>query len=96
MYAYAYCILTGYWVLYKKYKIQEQPQITDFSTEVIPEFLGKISTWHNNSIHRDIGTLDSLEMAQKDLKLSLPWKEIDEWQADFTKHQIHKMIRNCL
>ena len=76
--------------------IRDNKEVKDFSTEVIPEFLGKISTWHNNSIHRDIGTLDSLEMAQKDLKLSLPWKEIDEWQADFTKHQIHKMIGNCL
>jgi len=72
--------------------IRDNKEIKDFSTEVIPKFLGKISTWHNNSIHRDIGTIGSLEKAQKDLKLSLPWKQNDKWQRDFTKHQIHKMI----
>lgn len=38
----------------------------DFSTEVIPNFLGKINTFHNNIYHRDIGTYTSLELAKSD------------------------------
>lgn len=38
----------------------------DFSTEVIPNFLGKINTFHNKIYHRDIGTYTSLELAKLD------------------------------
>jgi mannose-1-phosphate guanylyltransferase len=38
--------------------------VIDFSTEVVPRFLGRISTFHNDVYHRDIGTLDSLLRAQ--------------------------------
>ena len=40
---------------------------TDFSTEVIPYFLGKIATWVNKDYHRDIGNINSLKRAQVDL-----------------------------
>ena len=66
--------------------------VTDFSTEVIPAFIGKIATWHNDSIHRDIGTIDSLLKAQLDNKPSLPWPDKDEWQISFDAHNIHRMI----
>jgi len=32
--------------------IENNPEITDFSTEVIPQFIGKIATWENKNIHR--------------------------------------------
>jgi mannose-1-phosphate guanylyltransferase len=35
----------------------------DFSTEVIPHYLGKIFTFHNSVYHRDIGTMESLKQA---------------------------------
>lgn len=38
----------------------------DFSTEVLPKFLGRINTYHNNIYHRDIGTVESLKKAQKE------------------------------
>jgi mannose-1-phosphate guanylyltransferase len=38
----------------------------DFSTEVIPHFMGQITTYLNNVYHRDIGTFSSWEEAQKD------------------------------
>ena len=38
----------------------------DFSTEIIPKFLGKINTFHNDIYHRDIGTPASLELARSD------------------------------
>lgn len=36
----------------------------DFSTEVLPKFLGKINVYRNSIYHRDIGTLRSLEIAR--------------------------------
>jgi len=39
----------------------------DFSTEVIPHFLGRINTFLNKEYHRDIGTLESYATAQIDL-----------------------------
>jgi mannose-1-phosphate guanylyltransferase len=36
----------------------------DFSTEVIPAFLGKMNTFHNNIYHRDIGNPSSLKLAR--------------------------------
>jgi len=36
----------------------------DFSTEVIPYFLGRIQSWHNPGYHRDIGNVASLLAAQ--------------------------------
>jgi len=74
--------------------INKNNQVTDFSTEVIPAFIGNIATWHNHSINRDIGTIDSLLRAQQDLKPTLPWADKDEWKISFDSHSIHKMIRD--
>jgi len=38
----------------------------DFSTEVIPAFLGKMNTFHNDIYHRDIGNPSSLELARSE------------------------------
>lgn len=37
--------------------------IVDISTEVLPNFLGRIMTYENRTYHRDIGTLESLAKA---------------------------------
>ena len=44
---------------YQSYK----PKITDISTEIIPMNLGKIFTYVNSQYHRDIGSLQSLRLA---------------------------------
>lgn len=36
----------------------------DFSNDVLPHFLGRMTTFHNDIYHRDIGTLASLARAQ--------------------------------
>jgi len=36
----------------------------DFSIDVLPNFMGKINTYLNNTYHRDIGNLESYGMAQ--------------------------------
>jgi mannose-1-phosphate guanylyltransferase len=38
----------------------------DFSTQVIPHFLGRIATFHNAAYHRDIGTKESLLAAERE------------------------------
>lgn len=40
----------------------------DFSNDVLPKYLGKINTYLNNTYHRDIGTLESYALAQKEIK----------------------------
>lgn len=39
-------------------------RVIDLSTEVIPRFIGRIVTFHNNGYHRDIGTPESLRLAR--------------------------------
>jgi len=38
--------------------------VIDLSTEVLPQFIGRICTYHNRLYHRDIGTLESLGRAE--------------------------------
>ena len=40
----------------------------DFSTEVIPEFMGRIFCWHNGVYHRDIGNPESYQKAQAEFR----------------------------
>ena len=40
------------------------PQPNDFSTEVIPNLLGRINTWHTSKAFLDIGTPEALKTAQ--------------------------------
>jgi len=42
--------------------------VIDFSTEVIPRYLGRINTFHNDIYHRDIGTPESLHAAQPEYR----------------------------
>jgi mannose-1-phosphate guanylyltransferase len=39
-------------------------RVIDLSTEVLPSFLGRICTYHNDCYHRDIGTPESLRCAE--------------------------------
>ena len=41
-------------------------EFIDFSTEVIPHYMGRIYAFHNNVYHRDIGTIESYESACKE------------------------------
>jgi len=43
----------------------------DFSTEVLPHFMGRINTFHNGIYHRDIGTVESLLAAQIDFPAAI-------------------------
>jgi len=39
--------------------------VVDFSTDVLPSYVGLIQTFFNDTYHRDIGTLDSLQKAEE-------------------------------
>jgi mannose-1-phosphate guanylyltransferase len=40
--------------------------VIDLSTEVLPEYLGRIHVFHNADYHRDIGTPESLALAERE------------------------------
>ena len=72
--------------------IRAHPWATDFSTDVLPEFLGRIATWHNHGIHRDIGVLGSLLEAQRDPPMLEENCPVDDWARTFRVHPIHSNI----
>ena len=72
--------------------IDEHPDISDFSLEVLPYFMGSIATWKNSDIHRDIGALDMLKLAQSDSQPNSFWSGIDSWQKEFLNNPIHQLI----
>ncbi|MFA6189473.1 MAG: nucleotidyltransferase family protein [Sulfuricurvum sp.] len=43
-------------------------KIIDISTEVLPNYIGKINTFKNDIYHRDIGTIESYALAQIEIK----------------------------
>jgi len=46
-----------------------EDEVIDFSTKIIPSFMGKINTFHNNAYHRDIGNIQSLNSAKIEFAL---------------------------
>ncbi len=71
-----------------------RPWIKDFSTEVIPHFIGKIATWQNTGNYRDIGTPQILKKAQLDSKPEMNWDNNDLWSIKFKDNPIHNQINN--
>ena len=72
--------------------IKKHPNISDFSTEVLPHFMGSIATWKNCEIHRDIGAFPELKLAQSDQKKTFCLAKTDNWQKKFQIHPIYKKI----
>ena len=75
--------------------IRQHPDVTDFSTEVIPEFLGRIAAWENTHIHRDIGAIEALLVAQKDPHPKPCWVSSDTWMRDYLKHPVHEYLSDA-
>lgn len=74
-------------------------EIVDFSTEVIPAFMGRIYAAHNSGIHRDIGTIENLRLAQSEYQWSSPMPASnDVWQTMLSKDDsaLEKTIRTVL
>jgi len=72
--------------------IECHPEVTDFSTEVLPQFMGRIATWENCNIHKDIGTIEMLREAQLDQCENQLEGKNSQWQQDFLNNPIHNLI----
>jgi len=71
--------------------MRRNPHITDFSTEVLPHFMGQIAAWHNAEYHIEIGVIEMLLLARE----SAPVKKgvDDAWAQSFYKHEVHDLIK---
>lgn len=76
--------------------IEDHPDISDFSKEVLPNFMGSIATWNNCGIHRDIGALPMLQLAQSDPQPKSYWPETDTWQKKFLSKPIHQQLAQAV
>ncbi len=47
-----------------KFLASLKKEVIDLSTEVLPKYLGKMQAFHNTDYHRDIGTMESLKLAE--------------------------------
>jgi mannose-1-phosphate guanylyltransferase len=77
--------------------LNNHPEVNDFSTEVLPKFIGRIATWHNNHVHIDIGTPHSLLAAQQSLSIRMSNKsaiEMNDWEKWFARHPIHEQLKH--
>jgi mannose-1-phosphate guanylyltransferase len=72
--------------------VANREEAVDFSLDVLPHFLGKIATWKNDNIHRDIGQVSVLKNAQKDRWELPPWSADSNWQSSFLRHPIQTMV----
>ena len=72
--------------------LKKYPDSTNFSTDILPRLLGYIATWENREIHRDIGTIGSLQKAQSDKIPVICWQEKDQWQHEFEKTSIFQEL----
>ena len=72
-----------------------RPEITDFSTQVLPHFIGRIAAWHNEGIHIDIGSIEALREAQAAASYeAVAISETkDDWSLQFASHPIHAQIK---
>ncbi len=68
------------------------PEYSDFSTQVLPYFMGKIATFQNSGIHRDIGVIEELNKAQFDRHDFGEVLEQDQWAIDFLQLPIHRLL----
>lgn len=76
--------------------LNENQAISDFSTEVLPNYIGRIATWQNTGVHRDIGTVEALRAAQRDPLPELLWSDGDQWSSNFKASQTFANLTSSL
>lgn len=75
--------------------IVDNPDIDDISEGVLPHFFGRIQSWFNPDVLRDIGTIEQLRRAQLDPALSLHGTD-DEWQSRYVESSEFNEIQKRL
>ena len=68
--------------------------VLDFSTQVIPRFLGRIFVYSNRLYHRDIGTMQSWRMSQQEFpRYALPPRRKESYAGYFrTPEKLGKLL----
>lgn len=77
--------------------LNEHPEVNDFSTEVLPKFIGRIATWHNEHIHIDIGNPESLLEAQGCLSIRMSGRNgpnDEAWSRLLAKYPIFEQLKH--
>ena len=65
----------------------------DFSTQVLPGFIGRINTWHNSVYHRDIGTVESFLLAQAEYtSFNYSVSSNSFWQGFWIDHEHENLL----
>lgn len=77
-------------------EIANNSAISDFSTQVLPNYIGRIATWHNGNIHRDIGTPETLALAQNDPIPDNFQPTTDDWRSEFLRHPIQQQVTDLV
>lgn len=77
------------------------PSITDFSTEILPHFIGRMNSFHNDLYHRDIGNVTALTEAQREIRnkpqaMSLISSVPSYWSADEARQNRLRQFQACL
>jgi mannose-1-phosphate guanylyltransferase len=69
-----------------------QKPMIDFSTDVLPHYVGRIATYHNAVYHRDIGNIESLMAAQIECPQpnAVPEGNKDWWRGYFGANSLTK------
>jgi hypothetical protein len=55
--------------------------------------MGRIATWHNDHIHRDIGTPEALGVSQKDPRPDIPKPKDDDWRHSFLQNEVLEQVK---
>ena len=76
--------------------IKSETAITDFSTQVIPNFLGKIQASHTSTYLKDIGTIDRYLQANSEFKQTHPLPSCNAWAKIVEKYGITEKIKEGL
>ena len=61
--------------------IANDPNISDFSTEVLPRQVGQMVTWQTDGYHRDIGRWQSYVTAQREFRASWQPATSEGWKS---------------
>lgn len=69
-------------------------EVDDFSNQVLPEFLGRIATWKNPEVMRDIGSPESLSVAQT-IHAHNHSLTHDEWQMRYLESDLHRLLKTA-
>ena len=81
--------------MYKR-QVNESKKITNQQMNALETVKKQIlEKWENTGVHRDIGVIETLLVAQEDFHPEPCWTHVDVWMEDYLKHPIHEYLSNA-